>query len=77
MAIRTFVFCDICNPQGIRHVEQRRRRPRADNSGQRITDGRAWFEGDVETALSSDGWTLTARGQHVCPTCAERHPDLL
>lgn len=77
MAIRTFLFCDICNPQAIRHVEQRRRRPRADSSGQRITDGRAWFEGDLELALSDHGWSVSASGKHVCPKCAKRHPDLL
>lgn len=77
VAIRTFLFCDICNPQAIRHVEQRRRQPRADSSGQRITDGRAWFEGEVAMAVQGHGWILTETGQHVCPTCAQRRPDLL
>lgn len=77
MAIRTFLFCDVCNPQAVRLVELRRTRPRSDNSGQRITDGRAWFEGPVEDAVAHHGWTETASGRHVCPTCAERHPELL
>ena len=57
-------------------VELRRSRARAENSGQRITDGRAWFEGDVEMAVKH-GWTLSQAGHHVCPKCAKRHPDLL
>jgi hypothetical protein len=76
VAVRTFLFCDICNPLAIRSVELRRHRPRADGSGQRLTDGRAWFEGELAVAVASHGWIVTADGQHVCPKCAERHPEL-
>lgn len=70
MAIRSFIFCDICNPQAIRYVEQRRG-PRGDGTnGRRLTDGRSWFDG-TEAAAAAEGWTV-ADGHHVCPRCQKR-----
>ena len=69
MSIRKFIFCDICNPQGLRSIEFRRA-PRLDErNGRRISDGRAWFEGELNVAVKA-GWQVTADGRHVCPACS-------
>jgi hypothetical protein len=44
MAIRTFIFCDICNAQALRSIEFRRTTRDDTRSGRRISDGRAWLE---------------------------------
>ena len=78
MSIRTFIFCDFCNPQGIRYVEQRRTIDRGDRDGRRITDGRAWYEGghdDVKTAVTEHGWAVTTEGKHICPHCQQHLQD--
>lgn len=72
MAVRTFVFCDVCNPQGIRYVEQRRTPKRDRPHGRRVTDGRAWHEGSAADAARS-GWKVSTDGsRHICPRCHER-----
>ncbi|NIR30407.1 MAG: hypothetical protein GWN84_14085 [Gammaproteobacteria bacterium] len=72
MSVRTFLFCDVCNPMGIRTVEMRRGgRHRDARAGRRITDGRAWFEGDVEAAQAA-GWSPSHDGRHLCPLCTAR-----
>jgi len=74
VTIRTFVFCDACNPQATRYVEQRRSASRGDHGGcggrrgRRATDGRAWFEGAVHDAEQA-GWRVTREGRHLCPAC--------
>ena len=68
MAIRQFIFCDICNPQAVRSIEFRSA-PRLDErTGRRISDGRAWFEGSL-TKASEAGWLCKVDGQHICPNC--------
>jgi hypothetical protein len=69
MSIRKIIFCDICNPQGLRSIEYRRA-PRANTErvGRRISDGRAWIEGEVEEAIKT-GWLCTYDGKHICPAC--------
>ena len=69
--LRVIIFCDICNPQGIRYIEQKRSTQRGDSDGRRVTDGRSWFEGSLEDALN-EGW-LHEDGNHSCPRCMERH----
>ena len=71
MTFRTFLFCDICNPYGTRTVELRRDMKRSDNQGRRISDGRAWLEGDLNEAIAA-GWSVLDDGRHVCPRCHER-----
>jgi hypothetical protein len=71
MAIRTFVFCDVCNPQGIRYVEQRRGGKRDGTHGRRVTDGRSWHEGSLSDAAQS-GWAIDRSSRHVCPRCQSR-----
>ncbi len=56
-------------------VEMRRGGDRGSRWGRRITDGRAWFEGDITTAVEIHGWTIASDGAHLCPSCAARHPD--
>ncbi len=73
---RSFIFCDCCNTMGIRYVEQRRHVQRGDQGGRRITDERAWVEGDPQTAVEKRGWIVTCDGNHYCPKCHERHPEL-
>jgi len=69
--LRVIIFCDICNPQGIRYIEQNRSSQRSDIGGRRITDGRSWLEASLETALEN-GWRYE-NDEHVCPRCQERH----
>jgi len=69
MSIRSFIFCDICNPQGLRSIEFRRR-PRDERTGRRLSDGRAWFEGNISTAVEI-GWSINLDGEHICPVCKE------
>lgn len=75
MSIRTIIFCDICNPQGLRSIEFRRA-PRDDKrSGRRISDGRTWYEGSVYEATASAGWLINEEGEHICPDCKESDAD--
>ena len=69
MAIRKFVFCDICNQKGIRIVEERRGLDRF-REGRRIVDGRAWFEGTLGEAKKA-GWDIVPK-KHTCPDCQKR-----
>lgn len=64
MSIRTFIFCDACNPQGLR----------IENDGllknRRSTDYRTWYEGD-EIDAEKYGWKKTADGFNLCPKCQQ------
>ncbi|HAU06844.1 MAG TPA: hypothetical protein DCS49_03495 [Gammaproteobacteria bacterium] len=71
--LRVILFCDICNTQGIRYIEQQRSSQRGDKDGRRISDGRAWFEGTLEEAESA-GW-LVQENKHICPGCIDQHTD--
>jgi hypothetical protein len=75
MGLRTFLFCDVCNPQAIRLVEERRSHHRTDRSGRRHADGRSWFEGTPQEAMEQAGWNRIDDGRYICPDCAGR--DLL
>lgn len=70
MSIRTFIFCDICNPQGIRTIEFRRKPREGNRNGRRLSDGRFWFDGSFEAAKAS-GWIENSSGQHICPFCVK------
>ncbi len=71
--LRVIIFCDICNQQGIRYIEQKRNIERGDVDGRRITDGRSWFEGSLEEALDA-GWDYN-NGSHTCPRCIEKRSN--
>lgn len=68
--IRHIIFCDRCNTQGIRYIEQNRSIQRSDIGGRRISDGRAWFEGSLDEALKN-GWTQPEKDLHICPRCQQ------
>ena len=68
--LRVIIFCDICNQQGIRYIEQQRSVQRGDVDGRRVTDGRSWFEGSLEEAIEA-GWSYD-NGMHTCPRCIEK-----
>ncbi len=72
MSLRSFVFCDICNPEGYRCIEHRRPSQRDDYYGRRVSDGRAWYEGDDSAAIEN-GWVISDEGRHICPHCLEHH----
>lgn len=69
MAVRKFLFCDICNQRGTRLIEERRSLDRS-GEGRRISDGRTWFEGTFDEAKKV-GWKILQK-KHVCPRCQER-----
>lgn len=73
MTIRTFIFCDICNPQCVRSIEFRRAPRNSERGGRRISDGRSWFEGSLSNA-ASQGWLITDTN-HICPACRSLHPS--
>jgi hypothetical protein len=76
MTIRSFIFCDFCNPMAMRLVEVRRSgNLREERLGRRISDGRMWFEGSLSEA-SELGWEVNDMGQHICPVCTARHREL-
>ena len=68
--LRVIIFCDICNQQGIRYIEQQRNLQRGDEGGRRITDGRTWYEGTLAEA-EQIGW-LIENDIHTCPRCRAR-----
>jgi len=71
MAIRTFIFCDICNPMGMRTPEMRQGTHRdSEHRGRRVSDSRAWFEGEITEAIAAD-WQIDPEGRHVCPGCQQ------
>ncbi|MCX7100171.1 MAG: hypothetical protein NTX38_01415 [Methylobacter sp.] len=75
MSIRKFIFCDICNPQGIRSIELRRAPRENQRTGRRLGDGRAWIEGDLNNAVKNR-WLCTSDGRHVCPECRAIKKDI-
>lgn len=72
MSLRSFIFCDFCNPDGVRTVDHRRRGPRPFAAGRRRDDGRAWIEAGEAEAVRAYGWARTAAGGHLCPQCRQR-----
>jgi hypothetical protein len=68
MSIRKIIFCDTCNPQGMRPIEFRRAPRSNERTGRRISDGRAWIEGELNNAINN-GWLYTPDGRHICPAC--------
>lgn len=72
MSIRTFIFCDYCNPSAIRDIEARRSTVRPFGlSGRRFSDGRSWFDGTREEA-SAAGWRADEDNLDICPRCLSR-----
>jgi hypothetical protein len=74
--MRKIIFCDICNPRGIKTLEFRRGYRKNGGTGRRITENRAWIEGEVTDAVQS-GWLCTPDDQHVCPICRIKNDLLL
>lgn len=90
MTTRTFIFCDICNPDGIRTINnrygidcedadhqsdteaKRALHERREFDGRRISDGRAWHEGTLESSLEQ-GWWINDKNEILCPKCYRRH----
>lgn len=65
MTTRTFIFCDICNPQGLRNLSVNPENK--ENSGKLY----AWFEGHVDQAAKL-GWGTTDKGLNLCPRCVKK-----
>lgn len=81
MSIRIFVFCDLCNPEGIRNINNRYRmtdRREINNErrieirrtikGRRNGDGRSWYEGTLDAAIEQ-GWSVAVDNKILCPDC--------
>ena len=73
MSVKTFTFCDICNPD-CRIAIDRRDSKRDENSGRRVGDECSWFEGVPEDS-AEEGWIVTSKGKHICPSCFVQHKD--
>lgn len=63
--IRTFIFCDRCNPMGIRIISNK------SDPTRRISDERAWFEGTTDEA-KKEGWIISI-SKHTCPCCIQKY----
>ncbi len=70
MAVKTIIFCDICNRDGRMSREERRTDSRS-TSGRRIGDGRAWLEGGT-AAARANGWHIDEHQRHICGRCYKR-----
>ena len=76
MSKRTFIFCDCCNPHGIRAINNRTKNiekngdERRSNNGRRSIDECNWYEGSKEESLEH-GWVITLDNQTLCPKCYE------
>ena len=68
MAIRTFIFCDVCNPLGLRTEKD------GFIKNRRETDFRTWYEGDEKDA-EKFGWSKTADGRNICPKCQQTNVE--
>jgi hypothetical protein len=75
-SLRSFVFCDSCNPQGFRMVEPRRNEDRSIHVGRRMTDGRAWLAASRPEEILENNWVIADEGRHYCPRCIKLHPTL-
>jgi len=73
MSVKTFTFCDICNPH-CQITTDRREQPRDEGSGRRGSDDCSWFEGFPDDS-TEDGWIVTSKGKHVCPRCYIHHKE--
>lgn len=71
MGVKTFIYCDYCNPNAIRVVD-RRPPERASVGGRRNSDSRSFIDGGNGEAAAA-GWTIV-RGMHFCPRCGQ-HAD--
>jgi len=52
----------------MRPIEFRRAPRPNERTGRRISDGRAWIEGELINAINN-GWLCTPDGRHICPAC--------
>lgn len=73
MSVKTYTFCDICNPHAFIAID-RREHPRDAETGRRAGDECSWFEGRPEDS-AEEGWIVTSRGKHVCPKCFLHHKE--
>ena len=73
MSVKTFTFCDICNPHS-QIATDRREQPRDEGQGRRGDDDCSWFEGFPEDS-AEEGWIVTSKGKHVCPRCYLHHKE--
>ncbi|MBI5918894.1 MAG: hypothetical protein HY849_05935 [Nitrosomonadales bacterium] len=67
MGVKTFIYCDFCNPSAIRFVD--RRVPERSLDGRRNSDSRSFIDGGGADALAS-GWKIVD-GRHFCPRCIQ------
>lgn len=72
MSNRTFIFCDICNPQVIRPIEFRRSRRNDKPTGRRLCDGKVWFKGNLAEAIDNAGGALMKMFSRFAPVCQNR-----
>jgi|SaaInlStandDraft_2_1057019.scaffolds.fasta_scaffold172482_1 hypothetical protein len=72
MAIRSIMFCDLCNPQSIRALDRRTSMMVDRRTGRRANDARMSVL-RVENEPPPEDWLCDdAKQMHVCPWCVER-----
>ncbi|MGE0371060.1 MAG: hypothetical protein AB7Q01_04140 [Gammaproteobacteria bacterium] len=75
MSLKTFVFCDLCNPLCIHQVDRRdQAREGGAAAGRRFTDNYSWIEGEPDE-IAEFGWIMTSNNKHICPRCYAKHKD--
>jgi len=62
MSTRTFIFCDSCNPLGLKTKND------GFTNNRRSGDNCSWHEGNEKEAYML-GWLKTANNGHLCPKC--------
>lgn len=75
MGIRTFIFCDRCNPEGNHNIYVDDSHDKR-NSGKRSTDKCNVYEGRLDDAIQL-GWQLSEQGDILCPHCVENGMGML
>lgn len=74
MSIKTFIFCDLCNPLCLHQIDRREQARDGLAAGRRFSDNYSWIEGSAEE-IGEYGWIVTSNHKHICPRCYARHKD--
>lgn len=74
MSMKTFIFCDLCNPLCLHQMDRREQSREGIAAGRRFTDNYSWLEGGIDES-TQNGWMVTSNNKHICPRCYAKHKD--